>query len=149
MHRDFNQLMAKLHQRSAQPKLFIAHQHHQRPIIIGASVINRDWQCGANDPARPNCAKRHKVGLATGYTLHIENGAQRRPHSFSRKRVGTLADQNYASGTNGVRRAHHRSQIAGVAYPVERHPNFVGPQGDALQIMPTLGKVDAVVTDPP
>lgn len=47
------------------------------------------------------------------------------------------------------RREEFRARIGAAAKRVEFIGNCVLIQGDCMDVMPTLGKVDAVVTDPP
>ena len=83
-------------------------------------------------PGKPLRQARKALRRGLG-DRHGEDRAHRGAHRFQRERIGRLADQDDALGADGIDGADDGAEIAGIAHPVERHPDVVVRRPDVAQ----------------
>ena len=71
---------------------------------------------------------------------HGEDRAHRRPHRLDRERIGGFPDQDDAARADSVDGADDGAEVAGVANPVERHPDVAIAGAQLLQREELLGE---------
>ncbi len=80
----------------------------------------------AHNPAGKTFPPGEERFFARPHDGHGENGAHRGPDRLEGKRVGAVAHEDDTLCAHCVHGAQNGAQIAGIADPVERHPDLAG-----------------------